>query len=341
MTTLKELADLVGGEIVGDPETEILGVAELEDAPPGTISFLSQPKYERYLKSTKASAVVLSKKAKVDDKNAAILVENPTLSFSTILDYFSPEPPRTREIDQTVSLGKNVKMGADVAIGPYTVIEDDVTVADNVVIGPSCVVGRGSSIGRDSELKYHVTLYENCVIGKNVLVHSGTIIGGDGFGFTTERDIHYKVPQIGGVLVEDDVEIGANCAIDRGTIGNTVIGKGTKLDNLVHIAHNVKLGKGCLVTGQAAIAGSSEIGDHVAFGGQSGVTDHVEIGSNARIAAKSGVTKSIPGDKTYAGMPAKEIRKQNRLDALFNRLPELVKRISTIEQKISELEKKP
>ncbi len=339
MTTLKELADLVGGEIVGDPETEISGVSELENAPPGTISFLSFPKYERYLKSTKASAVVMSKGAKLDNKNAAILVKNPTLSFSTILDYFSPAPPRAREVHSTASLGKNVKLGKDVAVGPYTVLEDDVTVADGVVIGPNCAVGRGSSIRSDSELKYHVTLNHNCVIGKNVLVHSGTVIGSDGFGFTAEKGVHYKVPQTGGVVVEDDVEIGANCAIDRGTMGNTVIGKGTKLDNLVHIAHNVKLGKGCLVTGQAGIAGSTVIGDYVAFGGQSGVTDHVEIGSNARIAARAGVTKSIPGDKTYAGMPAKEIRQQNRLDGLFNRLPELVKRINALEQKISELER--
>ncbi|MDP6455864.1 MAG: UDP-3-O-(3-hydroxymyristoyl)glucosamine N-acyltransferase [Candidatus Marinimicrobia bacterium] len=339
MTTLKELANLVGGEIVGDPETEISGVAELENAPPGTISFLSIPKYKRYLKSTKASAVVISKETEADEMSAAILVENPTLSFAAILDYFSPALPHEREVHPTVSLGKNVKLGKDVAVGPYTVIEDDVTVGDGVVIGPSCVVGSSTSIGTDSELKYHVTLYHDCVIGENVLVHSGTVIGSDGFGFTTEKGIHYKVPQIGGVVVEDDVEIGANCAIDRGTIGNTVIGKGTKLDNLVHIAHNVKLGKGCLVTGQAAIAGSTVIGDYVAFGGQSGVTDHVEVGSNARIAAKSGVTKSIPGDKTYSGMPAKEIRQQNRLDALLNRLPELVKKINAVEQKINELER--
>jgi len=336
LATLDELAALVQGEIDGDPGVVITGVAEIQNAFPGTISFLHNPKYRKYLQTTQASAVVVSEDEKVGELNA-IRVQNPILSFSRILDFFAPEMPETEGIHPTAIIGNHVTMGKQISIGAYSTLEDGVTIEDNVVIGPQCVIGSESRIGEGSTLKFHAIISRRCVIGKHVIIHSGTVIGSDGFGYFTENGIHEKVPQIGRVVIEDNVEIGANCAIDRGTMGDTVIGKGSKLDNLVHIAHNVKIGKGCLITGLVGIAGSTVVGDYVAFGGQSSVTDHVEVGNHARLAGKTGVTKSIPGFKTYAGMPAREIMQKNRSDALVRRLPELVRKIKELESEILKL----
>lgn len=336
MVTLGELADLVQGELDGDPGIEITGVAEIQNAFPGTISFLHTSRYRKYLQSTQASAVVVSKDEPVGEIGA-IRVDNPILSFSRILDFFSPGVPDKTGIHPTAIIETGVTVGKEVTIGAYTTIEEGVKLGDGVKIGPLCVVGSESEIGEESNLKFHTSISSRCVIGKHVIIHSGTVIGSDGFGYATDKGTHVKIRQIGRVVIEDKVEIGANCAIDRGTISDTVIGEGTKLDNLVHIAHNVKIGKGCLITGQFGIAGSSVLGDYVAFGGQSGVGDNVEVGSHARFAAKSGVTKSLPGNKTYAGMPAIEIMERNRLDVLVHRLPELVKKVNKLEAEIKTL----
>lgn len=336
MATLQELADLVQGEVIGDPDLIIQGVSEIQPGKPGTITFLSDPKYRKYLLSTKASAIVLS-----DDIEIGVLsvirVENPALAFSRIMKQFSQPPSRISGIHPTAVVESDVKLGENVSIGPNVVIEKEAKIGDEVSIEALSYVGQNSIIGNHSVLKAHVAIYHDCVVGQNVLIHSGTVVGSDGFGYVTEKGIHHKVPQIGRVVVEDNVEIGSNCSIDRGTIGDTVIGEGSKIDNLVHIAHNVELGKGCFMTGQVGVAGSSKIGDYVAFGGQVGVSDHVEIGDHTRLAAKTGVTKSLPGGKTYAGMPAREIQKKNRADALTYRLPELVKKIKTLEEEIKKL----
>ncbi|MFQ6674715.1 MAG: UDP-3-O-(3-hydroxymyristoyl)glucosamine N-acyltransferase [Fidelibacterota bacterium] len=336
MATLRELAALVHGEIVGDPDVDIKGVAELHRASPGSISFLHDPRYRKFLKTTKASAVVVTRDEEVGHINA-IRVDNPALSFSRIMDHFAPVIPVPKEIHPTARVAPGVKVGAGVGVGAYAVVEEGSVLGDNAIIGPHSYVGHGSTIGRETELKYHVCIYPHSVIGERVVIHSGTVIGSRGFGYETEDGIHHKISQIGRVVIGNDAEIGANCAIDRGTLGDTVIGDGSKLDNLVHIAHNVRLGRGCLVTGQVGIAGSTVIGDYVVFAGQSGVVDHVEVGAGARVAAKAGITKSVPGDKTYAGMPARDIREKRRLDALVRRLPELVRKIRELESEVSRL----
>ncbi|MFQ6674474.1 MAG: UDP-3-O-(3-hydroxymyristoyl)glucosamine N-acyltransferase [Fidelibacterota bacterium] len=336
MATLKELAALVHGDIDGDPQEEITGVAEIQDAPPGSISFLHNPKYRKFLKTTRASAVVISRDEEVGDLNA-IRVDNPALSFSKILDHFAPGWPVMRGIHSTAVVSDAAEIGENVSVGAYAVVEEEVVLGDGVSIGPHSFVGYGSRIGSSTQLKFHVSVYQGCVLGNHVLVHSGTVIGSDGFGFVTEGGIHHKMSQVGGVVIDDHVEIGANCAIDRGTVGDTHIGAGSKLDNLVHIAHNVKLGMGCLVTAQVGISGSTVVGDYVAFGGQSGAVGHIEVGSHARLAAKTGITKSLGGHKTYAGMPAREIGEKNRLDALVRRLPQLVKKINELDSEISNL----
>ncbi|MEE9167985.1 MAG: UDP-3-O-(3-hydroxymyristoyl)glucosamine N-acyltransferase [Candidatus Neomarinimicrobiota bacterium] len=336
MATLEELAALIHGEIDGDSAVEITGVAEIHNAAPGTISFLHDPRYRKYLKTTQASALVVTLEEDVGHIHA-IRVGNPALSFTRILDHFSPSTSVAPGIHSTAVIGEHVRFGENVSVGAYAVIEDGADVGDNVIIGPHSVVGRKSKIGEATELKFHTTIYHRCVIGNHVTIHSGTVIGSDGFGYITDDGIHHKTPQTGCVVVGDNVEIGAGCTIDRGTIGDTVIGDGSKLDNLVHIAHNVKLGKGCLVAALVGIAGSSVVGDYVAFGGQAGVVNHVEIGSHARLAAKTGVTKSLPGGKTYAGMPAREIMEKSRSDALVRRLPDLVRKVKELESEISKL----
>lgn len=336
MATLRELAALVQGDIDGDPDVDIEGVAELQKASPGSISFLHDSRYRKYLKDTGASAVVVSRVEEVGHLNA-IRVDNPALSFSKIMDHFAPSIPVPKEVHPTARVASSVQMGTDVAVGPYAVVEEETVLGDNAVIGPHCYVGHGCRIGAGTELKLHVSMYPHCVIGERVVIHGGTVIGSRGFGYETQEGVHHELSQIGRVVIGNDVEIGANCAIDRGTLGDTVIGDGCKLDNLVHIAHNVKMGIGCLITGQVGIAGSTVIGDHVVFAGQAGAVDHVEVGDGAVVAAKAAITKSVPGGKTYAGMPARDIREKNRLDALVRRLPELVNKIKELEAEIARL----
>ena len=335
------MASLVQGELVGDPEIEITGVSEVEKGVPGTIIFLHMSKYRQFLDTTKASAVLISRDQSLDTINlSGIISDNPAIALSKILNYFAPDHKPTMEIHETAIIHKSVKIDGNVSIGPYSVLEKGVNIGRNVIIGSNCIIEENSLVGDGSELKSLVTVYSCCKIGMNVLIHSGTVVGCDGYGFANEEGKHQKIPQIGGVEIGDNVEIGANCAIDRGTIGNTVIDKGSKLDNLVHIAHNVKIGKNCLLTAQTAVAGSSVIGDHVAFGGKASVAGHLTIGSKTQLAAKSGVTKSLEGGQTYAGMPARKIFEKNKQDALIGRLPEMNDLLKDLENRLINLEKK-
>ena len=335
------MASLVQGELVGDPEIEITGVSEVEKGVPGTIIFLHMSKYRQFLDTTKASAVLISRDQSLDTINLnGIISDNPAIALSKILNYFAPDRKPTMEIHETAIIHKSVKIDGNVSIGPYSVLEKDVNIGRNVIIGSNCIIEENSLVGDGSELKSLVTVYSCCKIGMNVLIHSGTVVGCDGYGFANEEGKHQKIPQIGGVEIGDNVEIGANCAIDRGTIGNTVIDKGSKLDNLVHIAHNVKIGKNCLLTAQTAVAGSSVIGDHVAFGGKASVAGHLTIGSKTQLAAKSGVTKSLEGGQTYAGMPARKISEKNKQDGLSGRLPEMNDLLKDLENRLINLEKK-
>ena len=335
MTTLKDLAALVGGKPFGDISLEINGVSEIQNGIRGTITFLANPKYKKFLESFKASAVIVDNKDMAAGKNG-IEIKNPQLAFAKILGHFNPGDPTPFSIHPKSDIHQNSNLGSNIAVGPFSVIEEGVSIGPNVFIGPNVTIGKNTRIGAGSRIEAGVTIYHDCEIGNNVLLHSGTVIGSDGFGFVTDNDTHFKIPQTGKVIVEDNVEIGANCTIDRATIGETRIGFGSKFDNQVHIAHNVVVGKGCLLTGQVAIAGSATIGNFCIFAGQSGVAPHLTIGDRAIIAAKTGVTKSLEGGKVYAGMPAREIREQNKKDAIFSRMEKLLDRVKVIEEKIKE-----
>ena len=331
MTTLAELSDLVKGKIIGDPTMVITGVSEIQNGRESTITFLSNSKYKKYLPSTGASAVVVSKASLLDNK-PGIVHHNPQLAIAKILGEFTPKLLYTRGVNETAYVDSKAKIGKNVTIGPFSVIEAGVIIGDDSNIGSHTVIDQKTSIGKNCKIFSNIHIYHGTNIGDNAIIHSGTVIGSDGFGFVTDKDINHKIPQNGYVIIGNNVEIGANCAIDRGTIGDTIIEDQCKLDNHVHLAHNVRLGKGCLLTAAVTIAGSVDVGEFCIFAGHVGVAPHVTIGARSVLAAKTGVSKSLKGDKVYAGMPAREIREQHKREAVYSEVARILKRLKKLEK---------
>ena len=331
MTTLSELADLVKGKIVGDPTMVITGVSEIQNGRESTITFLSNLKYKKYLPTTGASAVVVPEASLLDNK-PGIVHHNPQLAIAKILGEFTPKLQYTSGVNETAYVDSKAKIGKNVTIGPFSVIEAGVIIGDDSNIGSHTVIDQKTSIGKNCKIFSNIHIYHGTNIGDNAIIHSGTVIGSDGFGFVTDQDINHKIPQNGYVIIGNDVEIGANCAIDRGTIGDTIIEDQCKLDNHVHLAHNVRLGKGCLLTAAVTIAGSVEVGEFCIFAGHVGVAPHVKIGARSVLAAKTGVSKSLTGGKVYAGMPAREIREQHKREAVYLEVVRIQKRLKILEK---------
>ena len=331
MTTLSELADLVKGKIVGDPTMVITGVSEIQNGRESTITFLSNLKYKKYLPTTGASAVVVPEESLLDNK-PGIVHHNPQLAIAKILGEFTPKLQYTSGVNETAYVDSKAKIGKNVTIGPFSVIEAGVIIGDHSNIGSHTVIDQKTSIGKNCKIFSNIHIYHGTNIGDNAIIHSGTVIGSDGFGFVTDQDINHKIPQNGYVIIGNDVEIGANCAIDRGTIGDTIIEDQCKLDNHVHLAHNVRLGKGCLLTAAVTIAGSVEVGEFCIFAGHVGVAPHVKIGARSVLAAKTGVSKSLTGGKVYAGMPAREIREQHKREAVYLEVVRIQKRLKILEK---------
>ena len=320
--TLSEIAKYLDGDVVGDSSCLIHGVSEIQNSEPGTITFLGNPLYNKYLNKTNASAVIVTDPGILNGKNG-IVMQNPQLGMAKVLSLFVDEKEPAPDIHPKSVISNDAKIGKNVDIGPGVVVESDAIIGDRSSIGPNSIIGPNVRLGDNCNIHSNVSIYERTVLGNNVIVHSGTVIGCDGFGYVTVDDRHEKIPQTGNVIIGDDVEIGSNCSVDRATIGSTIISKMTKIDNLVHIAHNVKIGKGCLLTAGFAIAGSSEVGDFCTFAGQVGIAPHLKIGEKSTIAAKSGVTKSLKGNKVYAGFPARDIKEHNRRLALVNEIGKL------------------
>jgi UDP-3-O-[3-hydroxymyristoyl] glucosamine N-acyltransferase len=341
---LKELADRIGGTISGDPGIEITGVSGLKDAGAGDITFLADKINIKDAVETSAAVVIVSGKMKemVSRERttpvAMLVVDHPQLAFAKALEIFHPAPSVFTGVSDRAVLGKNIRMGNDVSIGPLAVIGDDVSLGDRVTISSGAYIGAGVTIGDDSFIFPNVTIRENTRIGNNVIIHPGTVIGSDGFGYVPEKGKHHKIPQTGGVVIEDDVEIGANVTIDRATIGDTVIGRGTKIDNLVQIGHNVKIGTDCIIVSQVGIGGSVEIGDGVVLAGQVGIRDHLRIGNGAIIGAQSGVGSDVPEGQIYSGSPAIPHRIWLRAQSIYAKLPEYVKRLQGIERTLKKEE---
>ena len=331
MTTLSELSDLVKGKIVGDPTMVITGVSEIQNGRESTITFLGNLKYKKYLPTTGASAVVVPEASLLDNK-PGIVHHNPQLAIAKILGEFTPKLQYTSGVNETAYVDSKAKIGKNVTIGPFSVIEAGVIIGDDSNIGSHTVIDQKTSIGKNCKIFSNIHIYHGTNIGDNAIIHSGTVIGSDGFGFVTDQDINHKIPQNGYVIIGNNVEIGANCAIDRGTIGDTIIEDQCKLDNHVHLAHNVRLGKGCLLTAAVTIAGSVEVGEFCIFAGHVGVAPHVKIGARSVLAAKTGVSKSLTGGKVYAGMPAREIREQHKREAVYLEVVRIKKRLKILEK---------
>jgi len=331
LTTLSELADLVKGKIVGDPTMVITGVSEIQNGRESTITFLSNLKYKKYLPTTGASALVVPEASLLDNK-PGIVHHNPQLAIAKILGEFTPKLQFTSGVNETAYVDSKAKIGKNVTIGPFSVIEAGVIIGDHSNIGSHTVIDQKTSIGKNCKIFSNIHIYHGTNIGDNAIIHSGTVIGSDGFGFVTDQDINHKIPQNGYVIIGNNVEIGANCAIDRGTIGDTIIEDQCKLDNHVHLAHNVRLGKGCLLTAAVTIAGSVEVGEFCIFAGHVGVAPHVKIGARSVLAAKTGVSKSLTGGKVYAGMPAREIREQHKREAVYLEVVRIQKRLKKLEK---------
>ncbi|WP_456397502.1 UDP-3-O-(3-hydroxymyristoyl)glucosamine N-acyltransferase [Desulfurobacterium sp.] len=327
--SIKEIAEIIGCKIKGSSDIQIKGVNEIQKAREGELTFLTNPKYEKFLKTTNASAVIVGKEYNIPITQ--LICEEPYVAFAKVLSILIEEPLPEPEISRTATIDKTATIGSNVYIGDHVYIGKNCKIGDNVKIYPGVVIGDRCEIDDNSIIFANVTIYHDVKIGKNVRIHSGAVVGSDGFGYAfseKERKI-YKVPQVGRVIIGNNVEIGANTTIDRGTIGDTVIGDGTKIDNLVQIAHNDKIGRNCFIVSQVGISGSTEIGDNVTLAGQVGVAGHIKIGSNITIGAKSGVTKSITKPGIYAGFPVKDFRTWRKTEAIINRLPEIYEKIKS------------
>jgi UDP-3-O-[3-hydroxymyristoyl] glucosamine N-acyltransferase len=338
--SLKEISELVQGTLIGDGEILIRGVAGIKEAQAGQITFLSNPKYFAFVADTKASAVLISQDAPVPDHKPVIVCKSPSLAFSKVIERFNPMKSRVEKgVHATAILGKGVHLGKEISIGPYVVIEDHVSIGDRSVISAGSFLGNGAKIGEDVLVYPNVTIRESTVIGNRVVIHSGTVIGSDGFGYETVEGVHHKIPQVGIVMIEDDVELGANVTVDRARFGKTVIGKGTKIDNLVQIAHNVEIGQSCMIVAQVGISGTTKIGNHVTLAGQVGVVGHIEVGDHVVVAAQAGVSNSIPSGEIYGGYPAVPLQEWKRNVAHIRRLEKIVDRLRVLEKKVQEIEK--
>ena len=342
LVPLKEIALLVDGEIVGDENIVISGVSGIKEAMEGEITFVANSKYASLMNLTNASAVIVSRDVQ-NGRRTLVRTEDPYFAFTKVMGLWANgngELSAPVGVHPTAVVGRGVKFGERVSVQAYAVLEDDVEIGDDVIISPHVYVGRRTKIGDETLVYPRVTIREKISIGKRCIIHSGTVIGSDGFGFAPVKGIHHKVPQIGTVIIEDDVEVGANVAIDRGTIGKTLIGRGTKIDNLVQIAHNVVIGENSIIVAQVGISGTAIIGKGVTVARQAGIAGHLTVGDNSTIAARAGVTKSIPPNSCVSGFPARPHDKEKRLKVSLMRVPELVKTVQELEQRLRKLEEK-
>lgn len=346
--TVAEIAAWLKGELVGDGTREIARVAKIEEAGKGDLTFLANPRYAPHVRTTGAAAILVARSFDVGASAAPstlsfIKVDDPYLAFLQVLKRLTPAPdPFGTGIHPHAVVSPTATLGANVSVGACAVIGDGARIGDGTRIAEGCVIGTMAEVGADCRLYPRVTVYHQCRLGNRVTVHAGTVIGSDGFGFAPRPDGTYeKIPQLGIVVIEDDVEIGANCAIDRATLGETVIRKGVKLDNLIQVAHNVVIGENTVIAAQTGISGSTKLGKNMMVAGQVGFAGHLEVADRTVIMAQSGIPNSIrePG-KTFFGYPAKERGRALRIEAVIRSLPELAREVEDLGKRLGEILKK-
>jgi len=333
--TVGELARHVGAQLEGDPEREIRGVAPLGAATADEVSFLERESLREKAIEHPPGALLLRPGVVLETGPTALLrVAHPQAAFAVLIRLFHPEPAPEPGIHPSAIVGRGVDLGAGVRLGPHTVVEAGARIGDGTVIGSGALIGSDVSIGRDARIGHAASILPGVLLGDRVVVHEGARIGTEGYGFSATPEGIVKIPQVGLCLIGDDVEIGANCTIDRGALGDTVIGARTKLDNLVHVAHNVRIGEDCMIVAQVGIAGSSTVGDGVSLAGQAGISGHCSIGAGARIAAQAGVIGDVPAGATYSGYPARPHRQMLRASAATLKLPAALERLRALERRV-------
>ncbi len=338
--TAKEIAELTGGIIEGNPDEEVINISKIEEGKPGTLSFLANPKYTSYIYDTSASIVLVNEDFVPEKpvKSTLIKTKDAYSAFAKLLQTYQKLKEKRKGVAATAVIAEDTEIAEDAYIGEYVVIESGVKIGKNARIYPHSFIGLNTQIGDNVTLYSGINIYPDTVIGNYCTIHSGTVIGGDGFGFAPQQDNNYeKVPQIGNVILEDYVEVGSNCAIDRATMGSTIIRKGVKLDNLIQVAHNVEIGENTVMAAQTGISGSTKVGRNNMFGGQVGLAGHIETADDVKIGAQSGIANSIKEKGlTVLGSPAFDISKYKRSLMFFKNLPKLAERIGIIEKQIKE-----
>ncbi len=338
MPALKEIADLVGGEVIGDDRLIITGINSLAEASQGEISFFGDPRYQDRLKDTQASALLVPA---FTDLYAGpqVVVPNPALAYARVANFFAPALPRFSGISEKAFIHKNSKIGEDASIYPFVYVGEEAVIGDHTTLYPGVFVGDRVRIGNSTVIHPNVSILHDCVIGNDVIIHAGSVIGSDGFGFVRDGSINVKIPQMGYVQIDDQVEIGANNTIDRAALGKTWIKRGVKTDNLVQVAHNVVIGEDTIIVAMTGISGSVHIGREVVIGGQVGINDHIKIGDRVMIGSQSGVAKSVSPGQVVSGTPSMPHRLWLRTTRIIPRLPEIIDRLRRLEKKVEELEK--
>ncbi len=340
--TANQIAVLINGKIEGNPDSVVRSFGRIEEAQQGQLAFLANPKYEEFIYTTKASVIIIGEKLDLKQSLQATLIRvaDPYTAFASLLHHYQQmKTQQLQGVQQPCYFSPSAKKGDNVFIAAFAYVGDESEIGNNVKIFPNVFVGNNVKIGDNTLLHPGVKIYHDCTIGKNVTIHAGTVIGGDGFGFAPQQDGTFKkVPQIGNVIIEDNVEIGSNATIDRATIGSTIIRSGAKLDNLIQIAHNVEVGNNTVIAAQAGVSGSTKIGKNVMIGGQAGVVGHIQIADGSKINAQSGVSKSIKvPNVAVTGSPAFDYTSALRSQAISRNLPELEKRLSDLENQIKQL----
>lgn len=339
--TAKQIAKFLKGEVIGNPEVTVNNFAKIEEGKPQTITFLANPKYTHYIYETKADIVLVNNDFVAEKEISATLIKVPNAyaALASLLEMVDSQTPTKSGIENMSYISESAKVGKDIYVGAFAYIGDNAEVGDNSKIYPQVYIGDNVKIGNNVIIYSGAKIYSNCQIGDNAIIHAGAVIGSDGFGYSEVSGVYSKIPQMGNVIIENNVEIGANTTVDRAVMGSTIIREGVKLDNLIMIAHNSEIGNNTVMAAQAGVAGSTKIGDNCVLGGQVGIGGHIKIGDRTQVAAQSGIISNTPADSKLMGSPAFEIKNHLKSTIIQPKLPEMYRQISALERELAEIKK--